>query len=198
MWLVRRLAVAGRAAELLDRKRQALISETERMQVLSARARKDWDSAMAGTRTWAVRASLLAGEEQLTMLAAQLGAPAAAQVSWRSIMGVAYPAQVDLRMPEHGSAALAGTAAYDQLEGSARVSLQAALEHAASARAYSVLSQELANTARRQRLIAKRRIPELSEELRRLQLRLDEQERDEGVRARWVARRQARVGRAGW
>jgi V/A-type H+-transporting ATPase subunit D len=196
LWLERRLAVARRAADLLDRKRQALISETERMRVLSERAQRNWGAAMGETRSWAARAAALTGEEQGEELTAHLGGHAAARVGWRSIMGVAYPAEVSIELPAGTAAPLAGTAAYDELEGAARRALAAALESAAATRAYALLRDELAHTARRQRLIDKRRVPDLAEQLRSLEQRLEEQERDEGVRVRWVARR-ARAGVGG-
>ncbi len=192
MWLERRLAAAVKAADLLDRKRQALLSETQRMHLLSARARQEWERSMAETRAWAAKFALLAGEAQAAMLAVELGSRAEVDVRWQSIMGVAYPADVSVHLPERTSTPLAGTAAYDQLEPSAQRSLRAALEHAAAARSYEVLSRELANTSRRSRLIEKRRAPDLRSALHGLELALEERDRDEGVRLRWVARRQRR------
>lgn len=56
-------------------------------------------------------------------------------------------------------------------------------------RAVAIVETELAATRARQRAIENRWVPRLEEELRMLEVRLDELDREENVRLRWAAAR---------
>jgi vacuolar-type H+-ATPase subunit D/Vma8 len=59
-----------------------------------------------------------------------------------------------------------------------------------------VVNVELRATERRQRAIERHRLPALEEALARLELRLDELERDERVVARWAQQRRLELRRS--
>ena len=58
MWLLRRLDIARRGAELLDRKRQALLREQARARAEVDDARRAWHDAAAQAELWSGRASM--------------------------------------------------------------------------------------------------------------------------------------------
>ena len=62
-WLIGRLDVAHRGAELLDRKRQVLLSEQARIRAEAERARRDWNEAAAQVETWTSRAGIVDGAD---------------------------------------------------------------------------------------------------------------------------------------
>jgi V/A-type H+-transporting ATPase subunit D len=68
-----------------------------------------------------------------------------------------------------------------------RSALNAAVRHAALARAVLLVSADLAATRTRQRAVEKRWVPRLENELLALRRQLDEQELEEGLRLRWAA-----------
>jgi vacuolar-type H+-ATPase subunit D/Vma8 len=65
----------------------------------------------------------------------------------------------------------------------------AAAAQAAACAAYDAVAAELAAATRRQRAIERHWIPQHEAALARLELTLDERERDEIARARWAASR---------
>ena len=62
----------------------------------------------------------------------------------------------------------------------------AAAEFAAARAAHEAIAAELAATARRQRAIERRWIPEHEAALRRIELALDEREREDVARVKWA------------
>jgi V/A-type H+-transporting ATPase subunit D len=67
--------------------------------------------------------------------------------------------------------------------------LEAAARHAAAACALRQVRTELRATIRRLRAVERRWIPEYETALAALELSLDEAEREQGARVRWVVRR---------
>jgi V/A-type H+-transporting ATPase subunit D len=70
--------------------------------------------------------------------------------------------------------------------------VEAVVRHAALSRALELVRAELSVTATRQRALERRWAPLLSDAIARLEAALDELEREDGVRARWI---HGRLGR---
>ena len=110
LWLQHRLSVAATGADLLDKKRRALVQEHRRLQVLARKTEAEWARAAAEADTWVSSAAVMAGDEKLRLLQV-LHAAADVTVHWRSSMGVAFPADAKLdfggvpRLGQGGSAA---------------------------------------------------------------------------------------------
>lgn len=70
----------------------------------------------------------------------------------------------------------------------------AAARYAVAQRADAELSAELGRAARRLRALQKRWIPEHEQALARLDLRLDESQREQAARVRWLTNRDSHRG----
>ena len=99
-WLLRRLDVAHRGAELLDRKRQVLLAEQSRVRAEAERARCDWIEAASQLKTWTERAGLLDGELRLELLVRHARDRAKLELSWRNPMGAQIPRDEAIDIPQ--------------------------------------------------------------------------------------------------
>ncbi len=171
IWLARRLEIARRAASLLDQKRSACWQRRTGSQPrLPRRVR--------------------AGRTRSALPSAG-GLAAGAEVRWRSWMGVTYPAEAAVRPGRPGPSSLGGTAALDVAAAAYAAALEAGVRHAALARALDLVRAELAATTVRQRALERKWVPLLSGALGRLETVLDELEREDAVRSRWLHARAA-------
>lgn len=192
LWLRRRLAVARRSRELLDRKRQLLRRELERTNEQREGSARAWRQASAEAGRWALRAALGTGLARMELLGAPLAGVAKVDVGWRDTMGVRFPQGVRCTLPELRPAdAAAASAAVAPAAAALRGALEAAARYAVDGRAADLIEAELARTEHQLRAIERRRLPELEETLRLLEIRLDELEREERVVARWAQHRRA-------
>lgn len=191
IWLARRRDIASRAADLLDQKRRALLGEERRLAAGAAGAAVEWEAAARAAERWARRAAVLGGQRQVELVRAHTRERAGADVRWRSWMGVTYPSEAAARPGRPGPSALGGTAALDAAAAAHTAALEAGVRHAATARALELVRTELAATTARQRALERRWVPLLSGALSRLEAALDEQEREDGVRSRWLHARAA-------
>ena len=186
LWLRRRLDVARRGVDLLDRKRRILQTERDRLAREAARTGDAWARTSRDADRWLDRALLLGGEDALRTPTP----PARVTVEWTRAMGVAYPARTDCTCPDPAAAPLDGPAVTEARE-THRRALAAAVTHAAALAATRLVEAELQTTTRRMRAISDRWIPALEHELARLDIELEEQEHADLVRRRWVAGRAA-------
>ncbi|MGN8247072.1 V-type ATP synthase subunit D [Cellulomonas soli] len=183
MRLERRLRTARHGAELLDRTRQILTDELERLQLHTARLELEWADHADRAATWQERVAALDGQEAIRCTAPT----AAAQVTvvWGGAMGATYPVDATFTAPQApatgGSSALAHSAAAH------REAAAAAARLAAARRAVVLVTARLESTRTRQRAVENRWIPRLEEQLQVLRRRLDEQELEESLRVRWAA-----------
>jgi len=176
--------------DLLDRKRQLLRREEERLALLRGETARRWDRSCAEAERWGLRAGLLGGSADIALAAGAAEGQARVDVTWRNSMGVLHPdeARCVPALPEPrelaaGSSALApAAAAYAE-------ALEAAVEHAVVDEAFQRVDTELRATERRLRGIERHRVPILEAALEQLQLRLEELEREQHVVARWAQRR---------
>jgi V/A-type H+-transporting ATPase subunit D len=192
LWLRERLAVAARAADLLEQKRRALRSETERLGQLVEDTRTHWEATCRAAETWLLRAAVVGGERQFEVATAHLKDASEAVIVWHSTMGLAYPWEADCILAEPVDVAGFGeTAALPYAIEAHRAALVAAVEHAAAQRAFELVSKELEVTTWRLRAIEKRWIPRLESALREVEQRLEDRDREDVVRARRAAQRRA-------
>jgi V/A-type H+-transporting ATPase subunit D len=186
IWLLRRLTVAHRGKDVLEQKRRALRHRIEQLEEQLEEARRGWEVEASEAETWWQRAAVLAGERPLELACASSSGTADVTITWRNTLGVVYPdsAEVAVRQddlfPAGGSAALAYAA---QAHGRA---LEAAAQLGAVQTAHRRASDELRATAQRVRAIERRWIPEHERALTALELALDEADREDAARARWV------------
>lgn len=190
LWLRSRLDAARRAMDLLDRKRQLLLRERARIAELLDESEKRWVSSCRAAETWALRASLLGGSTEVAMSSAQTVGKAAVELRWRNTMGVIHPDDPRLSLPQLAPAEeAAANSAVSPAAAAHRRALEDAVAHAVITTSYERVESELATTQRRHRAIEKHRVPLLEDTLSRLELRLDELEREERVVTRWAQRR---------
>jgi len=190
IWLVRRLETARRGAELLDRKRQALVREQARIRIEASQARHEWDEAAALLALWSARAAMLDGAERIGLLARHVEQPGSLQLSWSNLMGARIPSLESTTVPDPPPlSALGGSSAAVLVARAACEATRAAARHAAAERAQAEISAELARAARRLRALQERWIPQHEQALARLDLALDESQREQAARVRWLTRR---------
>jgi len=189
LWLMRRIEVARRGADVLEQKRRTLLRERLLLVDQVAEAAAEWQRAAAAAAEWNARALAAAGARALRLAALGLGGKASLTVTRRSVLGVAVPDLATLAGPA-GSDLLSTGGAVVQLGAEAHgEALAAAAALAVRQAALEVIETELRTTVRRLRAIERRWIPRHEAELRRLQLSLDEAELADIARARWAAAR---------
>jgi V/A-type H+-transporting ATPase subunit D len=104
--------------------------------------------------------------------------------------GVGFPVVVRFTVPQRPAGrAPAATAAADQAGTACARALDAAVRSAVAATAVQAVAAEVAVTRARLRAVQDRWLPRLVDRTRVVLAELDEQERAEGVRLRWAARR---------
>jgi len=187
-WLIARLEVAQRGAELLDRKRQVLLGEQARVRAEAERARQDWNEAAARMETWSSRAGIIDGAARLELLARHARDRASLELSWLNFMGARIPHADAVDVPEPPAvSALGGSSAAVLLARASCEAARAATRFAIAERAESELSAELGRAARRLRALRERWIPQHEQALAALDLALDEGQREQAIRVRWLA-----------
>ena len=189
IWLVRRLDIARRGAELLDRKRQVLLRELAQVRRKAAAAELVWHEAAARVALWSARAAMLDGPGRLELLARHVQQPASLELSWTNMMGARLPSveRIDIPDPPRLSA-LGGSSATVLAARACADATRAAARYVALQHAEAELSAELRRAARRLRALENRWIPQHEAALASLDLALDESQREQSARARWVLR----------
>jgi vacuolar-type H+-ATPase subunit D/Vma8 len=136
------------------------------------------------------RSLALAGERRLRLASLHRTGRASVELTWANTVGAVFPASAVVGVPPPPDLVALGGGATVTLSfaGHARA-LEAAAECAAAHAALEAVSRELAATSRRLRAIQTRWIPEHEAALGRLELALDEAERDEIARVRWALER---------
>jgi V/A-type H+-transporting ATPase subunit D len=183
MWLERRLDVARRGADVLDRKLRILQVELERLRAATTRTGQDWDICCAAADRWLLRAALLGGQRAIRLAAADR--PADVQISYAVTMGVRHPAGATCR-PAAGPGRWAGPAVTEAGQAHQRA-LAAAAAHAAATAALQIIEAEALATRYRLRAIKDRWIPRLEQARVEVAFAIDEQERADGARLRLAA-----------
>jgi V/A-type H+-transporting ATPase subunit D len=193
IWLVGRLETARRGADLLDRKRQALLRERSRVRSEVEAARRVWEDAAAQVTTWSARAAMVDGAGRLELLSRHVEGQASLGLEWSNLMGARLPAVPRLSVPEPPPlSALGASSATVLLAEACCEATRAAARFAVAARADAELSAQLRRTAWRLRALQERWIPQHERALAQLDLALDENQREQAVRVRWIAGRTSR------
>jgi V/A-type H+-transporting ATPase subunit D len=186
-WLTHRLAVARRGAGLLDEKYRALVRERRRLEPLVAQAGEEWRHRAADAERWLARAVVMGGEQQLEVASAGALRRADVRVRWRTVLGVTCPAEAPVEThadPE--LSARGGSAALLSAAEAHRRALDAAARLGVADGALRRIDAELRATALRRNAIERRWIPAHEAALAALDVSLEETEREEGARVRWV------------
>ncbi|WP_165497074.1 V-type ATP synthase subunit D [Rhodococcus sp. ABRD24] len=190
VWLQRRLAVARSGAELLDRKQRILHTARQRFAQRAEETGAEWERAAHDAETWLVRAAMLDGQRALRPASGQ---SADIQIAWSHSMGITYPAEAICVVPPPApDAASVGGSASIEARLRHTAALEIAVRHAAASAALRAVDSEERATRKRLRAITDRWIPALQEALAHSALALEEQERADGLRRRWAARRAPR------
>jgi vacuolar-type H+-ATPase subunit D/Vma8 len=195
MWLAGRIATAERARDLLEQKRAVLIGAEREAARRSAEATTEWHARATTAERWLERTAVLDGERPQRIARAHAGAPAEMHVRFGMTMGVGVPADPSVELaPAPDVALLPGGASLIAAITSHRDAVEAALRAAVAATAHARLAAELSSTVRRVRAIESRWLPLHERALAALEQELDENDRSEGARIRWAARREVRAG----
>ena len=176
LWLQRRLAVARRGAELLQRKLRLLAMVQRRLAAEAERTGRAWETACAEAEAWGLRAALEGGRWSL-----RPSPPAQVTVRWTETMGIRYPAGATCTPPA-GPSPLACSAAFAEAREAAWVALRAAVAHAAAREAERRVAREAAVTRQRIRALQDRWIPRLTSAIKDIGLALEETERADTAR----------------
>jgi len=183
LWLTRRLQVARRGADLLDRKLRILQAELSRFREAETRTAAEWDRCCADAERWLLRASMLGGERAVRLAAD--GQPAAVTIPYTVTMGVRHPASPACVIP--ASVTWDGPTLTRTRQAHA-AALEAAVRHAAAAEALRVIEAEVLATRYRLRAIEDRWIPRLEQALAEVTFALEEQELADAARLRLAIR----------
>jgi V/A-type H+-transporting ATPase subunit D len=181
--------VAHRGHDVLEQKRQALRRQLERLDELLAAARSEWQERAHEAELWWQRAAVLAGERPLELAAAAARGRADVALVWRNALGVAYPSEARVTLPGGELFPAGASAALAYAAAAHRRALEAAAELGAVELAHERTARELEATTQRLRAIERRWIPEHERSLRAVELALDESDREDAARVRWVIRR---------
>jgi V/A-type H+-transporting ATPase subunit D len=195
LWLLHRIDAGRRGDEVLDQKRQALVREELRLRAEVGDAEQEWRRSAADARRWLERAALLGGERGLDLARFHAGGRAEIDVTWRSTLGVRHPVEARIASSGGTGPLLAGTAALGPAAEAHRRALEAGARYAVVSASHRRVAAELALTARRLRTIERRWLPEHEDALQALEIRLDEEEREESARIRWAAGHEGDGGR---
>jgi V/A-type H+-transporting ATPase subunit D len=188
LWLLHRIEAGSRGEDVLEQKRQALVREELRLRDEVELAAAEWRRAADEARRWLRRAALLGGERSLALARFYAAGEAEVEVDWRNTLGVVHPAEARVVPPTKRTVVRAGTPALEPAAEAHRAAVDAAARHAALSTSHRRIAAELAVTARRLRTIERRWLPEHERALQELELRLDEEEREESGRIRWADR----------
>jgi V/A-type H+/Na+-transporting ATPase subunit D len=188
-WLLQRLEIARRGADLLDRKRRALLRARAQLRAEADDALHEWREAMSEAQLWIGRATVVDGAGRLELLARHARQPASLELSWSNLMGARLPATAQLEIPALPSLSALGasSAAVSAARACCRAT-RAAVRYAVAERGLAEISAELARANRRLRALQKRWIPQHEAALAQLELALDESQREQAVRVRWATR----------
>jgi V/A-type H+/Na+-transporting ATPase subunit D len=192
LWLTRRLAVARRGADLLDRKLQVLQRELDLRRGAATRAAADWEHCHADAERWLLRAALLGGERVIRLAAA--GTFAEVTISHAATMGVRYPVDATCVTPPPAGGEGPALAAAREAH---RAALAAAVRHAAATEAFRILEAETVATRHRLRAVRDRWIPRLEQALAEVTFALEELERADAARLRLAVAARDRPSGAG-
>ena len=184
LWLERRIGVARRAADVLDRRLRILGAHQARLEADAGRADADWRGRHTEAATWLLRTAVL-GHRRGIRAAAADRPEAEIELGRQVVAGVAYQVLVRFTAGDRApSAAPVATAAADPAARACAAALEAAIRYALTDAAARAVRKEAEQTRLRRRAVEDRWLPRLEEQLHTLRAELDEQERAEATSRR--------------
>jgi len=189
LWLERRIGVARRAADVLDRRLRILAAHQARLEADAGRAEADWRGRHTEAATWLLRVAVL-GHRRGIRTAAADRPEAEIELGREVVAGVAYPVLVRFTAGDRPpSAAPVATAAAEPAARACAAALEAAVRYALTDAAARAVRTEAEQTRVRRRAVEDRWLPRLEERLHALNAELEEQERAEATSRRRGRRR---------
>ncbi|MGD1111352.1 MAG: V-type ATP synthase subunit D [Mycobacterium sp.] len=187
LWVLNRLDLAERGVTLLEQKLHSLIALQEALHRKAEQSGHDWQRACREADMWGLRAVLLGGHNAIEL--AVTTERASVTVQWAVTAGVRYPGAATCVLPrEHDPAGIYSTSASLQAARAYRAALDAAAECAAAQSAVKTIEREVRTTRLRVRALSRHWLPKLRQELARIELELEEEDRDGAIRVRLVGR----------
>lgn len=181
--LRRRLAVAGRGADLLEHKLRMLLEEQQTRRRAAQESSRAWNEAAAEADRWLTRALVAAGEGGLRQSSpAVLGRVA---VDEDTLMGVRFPSRYSLTPPTSGACVIdPDSAALVCAQAAFARAVDAAVRAAVDFAAARAADAAVAATRRQVRVLRRHWIPALQDALARLEASLEQADFEDGVRRR--------------
>jgi V/A-type H+-transporting ATPase subunit D len=186
-WVLDRLDLAERGVTLLEQKLHLLTALKEELQRRAEQSRRDWHQACREADMWGLRAVLLGGQDAIDL--AVTTTTASVTVQWAVTAGVRYADVAACQLPaEDDPAVIYATSASVQANRAYRAAVVAAARCAAAHSAFRAVEKEVYTTRLRARALSRHWLPLLQQELARIELELEEGDRDGAVRVRLVGR----------
>ncbi|MFC8503435.1 V-type ATP synthase subunit D [Pedococcus sp. NPDC057267] len=185
LWLRRRLEVATRSREQLDRTLHLIELERHRLLALEEAHGDDWHRACAEGATWLARAAVLTGRDGIRT--ATPPASLTAEVGWATTAGVVHPLEVTVARAGAPQATLLASSALAPARDAYERALAAGAALAGVQAGLRSLERQASATRRRLRGLDKRWIPRLRQSLRELEAALEQGEREDRGRLRGSA-----------
>ncbi|MFC4907084.1 V-type ATP synthase subunit D [Actinomadura gamaensis] len=181
LWLRQRIGTAERAVGLLRQKLAALTAERDARRRALQAAEQAWRERADEADRSMLRAALLDGRRTLALAARD---PVPVTVEHGMLLGVVLPARAVLGPEPDVPSRVPDGAALEPARRSARAAMEAGAARAVADGALAALDAEIEATRWRLRAIEHRRLPELRAALARVELTLEEREREDGARLR--------------
>jgi V/A-type H+-transporting ATPase subunit D len=189
-WLLHRLEVARAGADVLDEKRRVLLRRRRQLELEVEDARLEWERLAHTAAELRELALVLSGARRFRLAAFYGGGRAELRVRWRNVLGVSLPDAAEISFAEPVDLVPFGASLPLALAaGAHRQALAAATRYARVREEHRRVREEVERTARRLRAIEQRWIPRHEEALAKLELTLDELEREDSGRVRWFLKR---------
>lgn len=189
--LKRRIELAKRGHELLREKRDALITEFfDNLEILRGK-RENVDEKLEEAFECLIKAKVTMGSQSLKRAAYAAGRDIEVDVDSRNIMGVKVPIietedELEREMTERGYSLPETSAKLDEAAEKFEGALQAILELAEAEQVVKLLAQEIEKTKRRVNSLEHVLIPRLEDSREYIEMRLEEQEREDKFRLKRV------------
>jgi V/A-type H+-transporting ATPase subunit D len=176
----------------MEDKRFGLLQERARLLGIVGEAREAWGRAVTEADAWLGRAVLVSGQRWFELASFHVPERAEVRLTVRRSLGVTYTSDPEVRLPRTADElAPGGSAALAEASRAYGRAVEAGARLGAAATALARVEAELTATTRRLRALERRWIPAHEEALARLALTLDEWEREDALRVRWLADRLA-------
>jgi V/A-type H+/Na+-transporting ATPase subunit D len=185
LWLLSRLALAERGVSLLEEKLRLLGQRRDELHRRAENARRDWYFACREADSWGLRAALSGGQRAISLAVPR--EQASITIEWAATAGVRYPDRAECTLPPHDSPTeIHISAATVGASRAHRAAVVAAAQCAAAESALATIEREFRATQLRARALSKHWLPRLHDDLARIEMQLEEQDRAEAIRLRLV------------